>query len=75
MDKMVNGLPPRQHKRKSVLQREDQAACGIRKLRVVIQEKVKGAGMFTQGRETSGRQGYIFRYVKSCHMGGELDLL
>ena len=51
-------------------------ACGVRKLRVVIQEKVKGAGIFTKEEKLLGnRDMHILIYVKSCHMGGELDLL
>ena len=51
-------------------------ACGVRKLRVVSQEKVKGAGIFTKEEKLLGnRDKHILIYVKSCHMGGELDLL
>ena len=51
-------------------------ACGVRKLRAVIQEKVKGAGLFTKEEKLLGdRDTHILIYVKSCHMGGELDLL
>ena len=51
-------------------------ACGVRKLRAVIQEKVKGAGMFTKEEKLLGdRDTHILIYVKSCDMGGELDLL
>ena len=51
-------------------------ACGVRKLRVVMQEKVKGAGIFTKEEKLLGnRDMHILIHVKSCHLGGELDLL
>ena len=44
-------------------------ACGVRKFRVVIQEKVKVAGIFTKEEKLLGnRDTHILIYVKSCHM-------
>lgn len=51
-----------------------EAVCGVRKLRGVIQEMVKGPNMFTQRKRSLCKQGYILRYVKSYRMGKELDL-
>lgn len=42
---------------------------------LLSRKSIKDLRCLPQRREASGRQGYIFRYVKSCHMGEELNLL